>query len=74
MNTAYKWLKAYQDAILETDDNGLQEKIEGAQRAIDACLLELSNDGEDAEEEKIALEDALSGLRILRKERLQRQI
>ncbi len=73
MNTGYSWERFYKEAVLETDDAGLREKMDAAQAAIDARLYELSSDGKNAGQELIALRDAQKGLLVLRKERqLQR--
>jgi hypothetical protein len=69
MNTDYTWQKYYQEAVLETDDSRLRERVDAAQTAIDARLYELSLDGKDAGQERIAIQNALKGLVILRKER-----
>lgn len=69
MPTHYSWQKSYEEAVLETDDTRLHAKLEAAQAAIDARLLELSTDGAGAGQERIALIDALKGLGMLRKER-----
>jgi hypothetical protein len=72
MSTAYAWQKVYQEAVLETDDARLQHRVNQAQAAIDARLLELSGNGKNAGEERTAIGDALNGLTLLRNERLQR--
>jgi hypothetical protein len=69
MNTHYSWERFYKEAVLETDDTGLREKMDAAQAAIDARLYELSSDGKNAGQELIALRDAQKGLTVLRKER-----
>jgi len=69
MNTDYPWEKFYKEAVLETDDVRLLEKVDAAQAAIDARLYELSSDEKNAGQELIALRDAQKGLTALRKER-----
>jgi len=67
MNT-YGWQRFYEAAILETKRNRLPALIESAQAAIDARLRQLHSDHQSSENEKMAIEDALNGLRILREE------
>ncbi len=69
MNTNYSWEGFYKEAVLETDDARLRERMDAAQAAIDARLCELSSDGKNAGQELIALRDAQRGLTVLRKER-----
>ncbi|MGA9355860.1 MAG: hypothetical protein WBV46_19395 [Terriglobales bacterium] len=76
MNGTYEWQRPYEAAILETDRSRLPRLIAEAQAAIDArieALYSKSNGKtgpEDyrAAEEKQAIADALSGIRILKKE------
>ncbi|MGC2154245.1 MAG: hypothetical protein WA618_19555, partial [Terriglobales bacterium] len=76
MNGIYEWQRLYEAAILETDRSRLPRLITEAQAAIDARIeaLRSHSDGEiDGEtyriaEEKQAIADALSGIRILKKE------
>jgi hypothetical protein len=72
MSGAYAWKQVYEEAILETDRYRLQERVAAAQAAIDVRLNELSQDGQAAGEEQIAIRDALNGLTVLRKE-MQRE-
>ena len=60
MSAAYAWKKVYEEAILETDRYRLQERVAAAQAAIDVRLNELSQDGQAAGEEQIAIRDALN--------------
>jgi hypothetical protein len=69
MNTNYSWEGLYKEAVLETDDARLRQRMDAAQAAIDARLYELSSDGKNAGQELIALRDAQKGLTVLRKER-----
>ena len=69
MNTNYSWEGLYKEAVLETDDVRLREKMDAAQASIEARLHELSSDGKNARQELIALRDAQKGLTVLRKER-----
>jgi hypothetical protein len=76
MNGTYDWQRPYEAAILETDRSRLPILIAEAQAAIDARIEALhshSNGKMDGEayriaEEKQASADALSGIRILKKE------
>ena len=69
MNTDYPWERLYKEAVLETDDARLRERVDAAQAAIDARLYEFSSDGKNAGQELIALRDAHKGLSVLRQER-----
>jgi ABC-type branched-subunit amino acid transport system substrate-binding protein len=62
------WQDLYVEAVLETDDSKLLAKIDAAQQAIDARVKEVDNHA--STEERTALSDACSALRVLRKERL----
>jgi hypothetical protein len=76
MNGTYEWQRSYEAAILETDRSRLPILIAEAQAAIDARIEDLRShfdgkmDGEAYRiaEEKQAIADALSGIRILKKE------
>jgi hypothetical protein len=48
MNTDYPWERLYKEAVLETDDARLRERVDAAQAAIDARLYEFSSDGKNA--------------------------
>jgi hypothetical protein len=80
MNGTCKWQRLYEAAILETDRSRLPALIAEAQAAIDARMDALSaySDGKTSNgkidieayrifEEKQALADALSGIRILKR-------
>ena len=69
MNTNYEWQNAYLAAILETDQVKLVERIEEATKLIQARVSELEMDHGGAVEERTAIADALTGLRVLRRER-----
>jgi hypothetical protein len=69
MTQSYEWQRSYEAAILETDHARLPKLIQAAQAAIDARLEELRTDHEGLAEERLALEDALAGLSVLRRER-----
>jgi hypothetical protein len=68
MKAAYVWTQAYQAAILETDNEKLQECIQAAKAAIDNRLHELRADHRGPREERQAISDALDGLNVLRRE------
>ena len=61
-----QWKSLYQAAALETDNTKLHERINTAEAAIQRRFQ--SNEPDDQEVE--ALEHAMNGLRILRRERL----
>jgi hypothetical protein len=60
--------KLYQAAILETDWSKIEERIQAADSAISARSRELSINHGGTREENQAIEDALSGLSVLRRE------
>jgi hypothetical protein len=62
------WEKLYQAAILETDWSKIEERIQAVDSAISARLQEFSTNHGGTLEEKHRIEDALSGLRALRRE------
>jgi hypothetical protein len=68
------WQEPYQQAMLELDPVKLRRKVLKAEGAILRRLQELS-DGEarvdGAREEKLVINDAISALRVLRKEKLR---
>ena len=70
MSTTFPWQKVYFDAVLETDTSTLPQRILEAEDAISARELELAQDHHGTPEERIAITDALHGLRILRRERV----
>ena len=63
------WEQFYFDAILETDDQRMRERIEAAEDAISRRLVGL-NHGEDHYVEIQEIENAMKGLHSLRRERL----
>lgn len=69
MTQSYGWQQSYEAAILETDRVRLPKLIKDAQAAIDARVEELHQNHNCTSEERLALEDALAGLSILRRER-----
>ena len=63
------WQKPYQDALVELDRNKLQERVAAAEVAIFRCLQRMSPTREQLSE-RHAIEDALSTLRVLKRESL----
>jgi hypothetical protein len=68
MDTEYSWQELYRTALLETDWSKIEEKIQVAENEIRARLHEFSMDHGGTPEENQAIEDALHGLYILRKD------
>lgn len=66
MISDYPWARSYEAAILETDRFKLTKRIQIAEETILARERELN--GSIGAEERSALRDALSGLRVLREE------
>jgi len=66
-NVQWKWEGLYQKAFLETDAVNLPTRINDAERAIAARTTELRTSA-DGEMEWRAIEDAISGLSILKRE------
>ena len=62
------WQELYKAAVLEADDEKLQERIQAAKAAIDARLHQLQLDHGGAPDERQAISDALAGLNVLRSE------
>ena len=65
-----KWQEPYQDALLELDTEKLNQRILDAETAIFLRLQELTPDS-DHHEERSAICDAISGLRVLKTEKLR---
>jgi hypothetical protein len=68
MNTEYDWVKLYKAALLETDWSKIEEHIQVAENGIKARLHEFSMNHGGTPEENQAVENALNGLKVLRKE------
>jgi hypothetical protein len=68
-----EWEKLYQAAILETDWSKIERRIQSADSAISARLHDFSVDHGGTPEEKQRIQDALSGLSVLRREVVARQ-
>ena len=64
--TSYSWQEAYQAALLETDWTKMQERVQTAESEIHKKRLVLSQDHAGTDEERAALVNAMSGLRVLR--------
>jgi len=66
--TEYKWHEVYKAALFETDWTKIGEKIQVAEEGIRARLHEfaLNHGGTPAENQ--AIENALNGLEVLRKD------
>jgi hypothetical protein len=67
MNANVNWTAAYKSAVLEMDNSKLAEKAHLAEEAIFARLRTLPI---GAHGERLAIQKAISGLRVLRRERL----
>ena len=68
MSPLYVWQRFYENAVLETDRGRLPILIRAAQAAIQARMEQLKQDHKPSAEELQALEDALAGLRVLKRE------
>jgi hypothetical protein len=64
--TSYGWQRSYQAALLETDWTKMQERIQTAESEIHQRRLALSQDHSGTPEERKALVNAISSLRVLR--------
>ena len=64
-----EWLKAYEEAQLEADDCKLLAKVHNAETAIFMRQQAIA-ENPDHHEERVAMDDAISGLRALQTERL----
>lgn len=61
------WRRLYEAAILETDGSKISDRITAAEQAIRARMEEIAHDPASVEE-RSAIGDAMSGLRILQAE------
>lgn len=68
MISDYPWARSYETAILETDRSKLAHQIQVAEQAISERERELNRNGGWTEDERAAIRDALSGLKVLREE------
>lgn len=62
--TSYTWKKSYQAALLETDWTKMHECFQRAESEIHQRRLMLSQDHNGTDEERAALVDAMSALRV----------
>jgi hypothetical protein len=68
IQTKYSWQGIYATALLETDWVKIDGRIQEAENAIRVRLHDFSTNHGGTPEENHAIEDALRGLNILRKE------
>ena len=70
MSTGRKdaWRELYSAAVLETKVERMQSSVQAAKAAIDTRLHELQTDHGGTPEERQALLDALTGLKVLERE------
>jgi hypothetical protein len=68
MSPSEVWQHFYQQAILETDRSRLPVLIRSARAAIDVRIEQLKSEMNDSAEERQALADALTNLRVLTEE------
>jgi hypothetical protein len=68
MSQTYGWQRFYEAAILETNRMRLPTLLQSAQAAIDARIEQLQSDHNGNGDERRAIADALTGLRVLRQE------
>ena len=66
----YSWEEIYEAAILETDFSRLPERVKAAQNAIDSRMQEMQQDHQGTPAERAAIQSALAGIRILKREAL----
>ena len=64
--TRYSWQESYQAALLETDWTKMQGRVQTAESEIHQRRLVLAQDHGGTDEERAALVNAMSGLRVLR--------
>jgi hypothetical protein len=68
IQTKYGWQVLYATALLETDRSKIDAMIQAAENGVSTRLHEFSMNHGGTPEENQALQDALHGLDILRKE------
>ena len=68
IKTKYGWQELHATALLETDWSKIEEKIQVSENAIRVRLHEFSMNHGGTPEENQAIEDALNGLNVLRKD------
>jgi hypothetical protein len=64
----YVWQDLYSAAIVETDGNKMPTRVQESKSAIDSRLHELQLDRGGTIDERQAINDALEGLNVLRRE------
>jgi len=64
--TSNGWQASYQAALLETDWTRMVDLVQAAESEIHKRRLQLSKDHGGTDEERAALVNAMSGLRVLR--------
>ena len=64
-----EWQGSFQEALLEIDREKLQSKMMKAEEAIFQRMQQLAGTA-DSEAERQAIEDAISALRVLKREKL----
>ena len=62
------WRELYEAAVIETDVKQMESRIQAARTAIDTRLHDLQMDHGGSREERHALGDALTGLKVLERE------
>ena len=67
----YSWEDHYLAAVLETDNASLPERVDKAHAAIVRRRQELDSDHGGTPDEQLALNHALHGLTVLKKERIE---
>jgi hypothetical protein len=67
MKADYDWQELYEAALLETNREKMQPRIQAAKTAIEVRLQELQLGHAGTPEERQAVSDALTGLNLLRK-------
>jgi hypothetical protein len=68
IKTKFGWQELYATALLETDWTKINQKIQAAENEIRTRLHEFSTNHGATAEENQAIEDALNGLNVLRKD------
>lgn len=68
IKTKYGWQELYATAVLETDWTKMEQMIQAAENVIGARLHEFSLNHGGTPEENKAIEDALNGLSVLRRD------
>ena len=68
IDAKYSWQELYKAALLETDWSKIEQKIQEADNGMRARLHEFSMNHGGTPEENRAIEDALHGLNILRRD------